>query len=128
MIGRRASSGRLAPSSGPGLPLVVLVALLAACSDKSSSSPPGLHDRRTMPTLLGQAVLACNDGTAVDVDFLDQGLSMAITWLPDRRAEELRASRTGGVFVGPRTRATIVGGTTAFEQAGGRVRVCHRPA
>lgn len=100
---------------------------LAACKDRSEAAAP-VHTKANTPALLGQAVLRCDDGGSVDVDFLDQGLRMAVTWLPGGPTEQLRAPATGRPFVGARTRATIVGGTTAFEQAGGSVRICHRPS
>lgn len=105
---------------------IVALALLAACSDRSNSTPSGLHNKRNMPGLLGQNVLSCEDGGKVDVDFLDKGLRMAVTWLPGRATEVLRARSTGSEFVGPSTRVSITGGTTIFEEGSGRVRRCHR--
>lgn len=110
-----------------GLALATLVGLsgLAACKgqpDLSKSTPTNA----ATPAPFGQALLRCDDGTSVEVDLLDQGLRMAVTWLPRGPTEQLNALNAGGTFVGKRTRATIVGSTTAFQVAGGHIRICHR--
>ena len=67
----------------------------------------------------------CDDGTRADVDFIDDGLKMAVTWLPKGRTEILRAQRTGDEFRGDHSRAVVAGGSIAFTQRG-KIRVCHR--
>lgn len=67
----------------------------------------------------------CDDGSRADVDFIDDGLKMAVTWLPKGRTEILHAQRTGEEFRGDQSRAVVAGGSIAFTQRG-KIRVCHR--
>ena len=60
-----------------------------------------------------------------DVDFIDDGLKMGVTWLPKGRTEILHAQRTGEEFRGDQSRAVVAGGSIAFTQRG-KIRVCHR--
>src|SRR3546814_20803839 len=67
----------------------------------------------------------CDDGSRADVDFIDDGLKMAVTWLPKGRTEILHAQRTGEEFRGDQSRAVVAGGSIAFTPRG-QIRVCHR--
>jgi hypothetical protein len=77
------------------------------------------------PRLIAQRIMYCDDGTRADVDFIDDGLKMAVTWLPKGRTEILRAQRTGDEFRGDHSRAVVAGGSIAFTRRG-KIRVCHR--
>src|SRR3546814_13281763 len=60
----------------------------------------------------------CDDGSRADVDFIDDGLKMAVTWLPKGRTVILHAQRTGEEFRGDQQRAVVAGGSIAFAQRG----------
>src|SRR3546814_20413884 len=76
-------------------------------------------------TLSLHDALPIYDGSRADVDFIDDGLKMAGTWLPKGRTEILHAQRTGEEFRGDQSRAVVAGGSIAFTQRG-KIRVCHR--
>ena len=115
----------------PGLTIarvgVVLVTgvIVGACNPAPSEPVEPAHDKRVTPRLIAQRIMYCDDGTRADVDFIDDGLKMAVTWLPRGRTEILRAQRTGEEFRGDRSRAVVAGGSIAFTQRG-KIRVCHR--
>jgi hypothetical protein len=102
------------------LSLLALAALgLTACGPAPDDTEGVLHNAETMPDLVGQRVVYCDDGSRADVDYLRDGLRMAVTWLP-------RARGTGDEFRNGSTRAVIAGGSIAFTRSDGKVRVCHR--
>lgn len=115
----------------PGLTIarvgVVLVTgvIVGACNPAPSEPVEPAHDKRVTPRLIAQRIMYCDDGTRADVDFIDDGLKMAVTWLPKGRTEILRAQRTGEEFRGDQSRAVVAGGSIAFTQRG-KIRVCHR--
>ncbi|GEM71460.1 hypothetical protein SAQ01S_12260 [Sphingomonas aquatilis NBRC 16722] len=105
-----------------------LSALLACLLFAGCSEPPRRDDHTHVRAnhALGQQIVACDDDSRADIAFLDNGLRMAVTWLPRRGTEWLIAPRTGAAFQGARTRATIAGGTIAFQRDTGFLRLCHR--
>ena len=107
--------------------LLALAALgPTACGPAPDDTEGVLHNAETMPDLVGQRVVYCDDGSRADVDYLRDGLRMAVTWLPRGRTEILRARGTGDEFRNGSTRAVIAGGSIAFTRSDGKVRVCHR--
>lgn len=90
--------------------------------------PVGLHDKRKLPSIIAQRIMFCDDGSRADIDFLDDGLGMAVTLLPDGKTEVLRARATGREFRGATMRAMVAGGSIALMRATGPVRICHRTA
>ena len=99
--------------------------VVGACNPVPSEPAEPAHDKRLTPRLIAQRIMYCDDGSRADVDFIDDGLKMAVTWLPNGRTEILHAQRTGDEFRGDRSRAVVAGGSIAFTQ-GGKIRVCHR--
>ncbi len=99
--------------------------VVGACNPVPSEPAEPAHDKRLTPRLIAQRIMYCDDGTRADVDFIDDGLKMAVTWLPKGRTEILRAQRTGDEFRGDQSRAVVAGGSIAFTQRG-KIRVCHR--
>ncbi|MBW6528491.1 hypothetical protein KZ813_16735 [Sphingomonas sp. RHCKR7] len=75
--------------------------------------------------MLRQRMVFCDDGSRADMDYLADGLRMAVTWLPKGRTDILKARGTGDEFRNGRLRAVIAGGSIAFTRADGSVRVCH---
>lgn len=105
-------------------PLALFASLLLVCC----SEPPRRDDHTHVRVAhaLGQQIMACEDGSRADIAFLGNGLRMAVTWLPDQSTELLVAPRTGSAFQGRETRATIAGGTIAFQRGADFLRLCHR--
>ena len=105
--------------------VLVTGVIVGACNPAPSEPVEPAHDKRVTPRLIAQRIMYCDDGSRADVDFIDDGLNMAVTWLPRGRTEILRAQRTGEEFRGDRSRAVVAGGSIAFTQRG-KIRVCHR--
>lgn len=99
---------------------------LTACGRSQDGTDGALHNAETMPGLLGQRVVYCDNGSRADVDFLADGLRMAVTWLPRGKTEILHARSTGDEFRNGKTRAVIAGGSIAFTYGDGSIRICHR--
>ena len=99
--------------------------VVGACNPVPSGPAEPAHDKRLTPRLIAQRIMYCDDGTRADVDFIDDGLKMAVTWLPKGRTEILRAQRTGDEFRGDQSRAIVAGGAIAFMRRG-KIHVCHR--
>lgn len=117
--GHRVRAARLCPALAACL-------FIGACERSPASSPGGLHDRKTVPDLIGQRMMSCDDDARADVDFLNDGLEMAVTWLPGGKAVRLRAPATGEEYRGSGLKATVAGGSIAFTLANDAVRTCHR--
>ena len=96
-----------------------------ACNPAPSEPVEPAHETHLTPRLIAQRIMYCDDGTRADVDFIDDGLKMAVTWLPKGRTEILRAQRTGDEFRGNQSRAVVAGGAIAFMRRG-KIHVCHR--
>ena len=105
--------------------VLVTGVVVGACNSAPSEPAEPTHDKRLTPRLIAQRIMYCDDGTRADVDFIDDGLKMAVTWLPKGRTEILRAQRTGGEFRGDQSRAIVAGGAIAFMRRG-KIHVCHR--
>ena len=105
----------------------VLVAgvMVAACNPAPTQPTEPPHEKHLTPKLIAQRIMYCDDGSRADVDFIDDGLKMAVTWLPKGATEILSAPRTGGEFRGEQSRAVVAGGSIAFMQRG-KIRICHR--
>ncbi len=105
----------------------ILLAGLAAeaCNPAPTKTAEPAHEKHLTPGLIGQRIMYCDDRTRADVDFIDDGLKMAVTWLPKGRTEILRAQRTGDEFRGDYSRAVVAGGSIAFVRRG-KVQICHR--
>ena len=105
----------------------VLVAglIVGACNPAPTQPTEPTHEKHLTSKLIAQRIMYCDDGTRADVDFIDDGLKMAVTWLPKGRTEILRAQRTGDEFRGDHSRAVVAGGSIAFTRRG-KIRVCHR--
>ena len=99
--------------------------VVGACNPAPSQPAEPAHEKHLTPRLIAQRIMYCDDGTRADVDFIDDGLKMAVTGLPKGRTEILRAQRTGDEFRGDHSRAVVAGGSIAFTRRG-KIRVCHR--
>ena len=99
--------------------------VVGACNPAPSGPTEPAHEKHLTPRLIAQRIMYCDDGTRADVDFIDDGLKMAVTWLPKGRTEILRAQRTGDEFRGNQSRAVVAGGAIAFMRRG-KIHVCHR--
>ena len=99
--------------------------VVGACNPAPSQPAEPAHEKHLTSKLIAQRIMYCDDGTRADVDFIDDGLKMAVTWLPKGRTEILRAQRTGDEFRGDHSRAVVAGGSIAFTRRG-KIRVCHR--
>ena len=99
--------------------------VVGACNPGPSKPVEPAHEKHLTPRLIAQRIMYCDDGSRADVDFIDDGLKMAVTWLPKGRTEILHAQRTGEEFRGNQSRAVVVGGSIAFTQRG-KIRVCHQ--
>jgi len=60
-----------------------------------ANRPSRRNEKHLTPRLIAQRIMYCDDGSRADVDFIDDGLKMAVTWLPKGRTEILHAQRTG---------------------------------
>jgi len=80
------------------LSLLLAMPVAAACSPASTSDPQERHDRQTTPTLVGEKMYVCPNGERLDVDFLDDGLTLDLSSLPGGRPLRLKASTTGAPF------------------------------
>ena len=105
--------------------VLVTGVIVGACNPAPSEPVEPAHDKRVTPRLIAQRIMYCDDGSRADVDFIDDGLKMGVTWLPKGRTEILHAQRTGEEFRGDQSRAVVAGGSIAFTQRG-KIRVCHR--
>ena len=99
--------------------------VVGACNPAPSQPAEPAHEKHLTPRLIAQRIMYCDDGSRADVDFIDDGVKMAVTWLPKGRTEILRAQRTGDEFRGDHSRAVVAGGSIAFTRRG-KIRVCHR--
>ena len=99
--------------------------VVGACNPAPSEPVEPAHETHLTPRLIAQRIMYCDDGSRADVDFIDDGLKMAVTWLPKGRTEILHAQRTGYEFRGDQSRAVVAGGSIAFTRRG-KIRVCHR--
>ena len=99
--------------------------VVGACNPAPSQPAEPAHEKHLTPRLIAQRIMYCDDGSRADVDFIDDGLKMGVTWLPKGRTEILHAQRTGEEFRGDQSRAVVEGGSIAFTQRG-KIRVCHR--
>nr|WP_246248773.1 hypothetical protein [Sphingomonas hominis] len=98
---------------------------VAACNPAPTQPTEPAHEKHLTEKLIAQRIMYCDDGARADVDFIDDGLKMAVTWLPNGRTEILRAQRTGEEFRGDQSRAVVAGGAIAFMRRG-KISVCHR--
>jgi len=99
---------------------------LNACDNTPGRPDDDIHNNHQMPDIVGQRIMYCDDDTRADVDFLKDGLEMAVTWLPNGKTIRLRAHSTGEEYRGERLKAIVAGGSIAFTTANGGVRICHR--
>lgn len=102
--------------------------VVGACNVAPSPPAEAVHNEGDMPGLIAQRMMYCDDGSRVDVDFMGDGLRMAVTWLPKGKTELLSAGTTGDEYRGTTLRAVVAGGSIAFTRAGGDIRICHRNA
>lgn len=109
--------------------VAALLMLPVGCSEppESQSDTSETHRPHPMTRVVGQRYVTCADGARADIDFMDDGLRMAVTWVPSGIHEVLIAPKTGEPFVGGRTRAIVAGGTIAFERGSAFVRICQHP-
>ena len=107
------------------LPLAVSALALSSCDGGSDSSMVGPHNASTVPGFLGQRIVYCDDGSRADVDYLVDGLQMAVTWLPHGKTQILRANRTGEEFRSRHLKAIVAGKSIAFTFSNKRIRACH---
>src|SRR3546814_5045796 len=94
--------------------------VVGACNPAPSQPAEPAHEKHLTPRLIAQRIMYCDDGSRADVDFIDDGLKMAVTWLPKGRTEILHAQRTGEEFRGDQSRAVVAGGSIAFTPRGKR--------
>src|SRR3546814_17752163 len=69
--------------------------VVGACNPAPSQPAEPAHEKHLTPRLIAQRIMYCDDGSRADVDFIDDGLQMAVTWLPTGRTDILHAPRTG---------------------------------
>src|SRR3546814_9743613 len=81
--------------------------VVGACNPAPSQPAEPAHEKHLTPRLIAQRIMYCDDGSRADVDFIDDGLKMAVTWLPKGRTEILQAQRTGEEFRGDQSRAVV---------------------
>lgn len=112
------------PSLAPTLALFSL----AGCSAPSEGDDPdGLHDRRSVPALVGEHMYSCRDGSKVDAHFLADGLTLDISRVPDGKPERLSAPATGLTFIGHKVNVTISDGDTmVITRADAKSLPCRR--
>src|SRR3546814_4501769 len=67
--------------------------VVGACNPAPSQPAEPAHEKHLTPRLIAQRIMYCDDGSRADVDFIDDGLKMAVTWLPKGRTEILHAQR-----------------------------------
>src|SRR3546814_7479375 len=72
--------------------------VVGACNPAPSQPAEPAHEKHLTPRLIAQRIMYCDAGSRADVDFIDAGLKMAVTWLPKGRTEILHAPRTGEEF------------------------------
>jgi|CoawatStandDraft_6_1074263.scaffolds.fasta_scaffold26049_1 hypothetical protein len=106
-----------------------LLMMTVGCSEPSQNTrdTSEIHQPHSMTRVVEQRYVTCADGSRADIDFLDDGLRMAVTWLPSGPTEILAASKTGEPFTGRHTRAIMAGGTIAFERGRTLLRICQHP-
>lgn len=109
-----------------GLGAVLTSSLAVGACDAPPTRPvEATHGKHLTATMIGQRTMYCDDGTRVDVDFVADRMTMAVTWPPEGRTEILRVQRTADEFRGANLHAVVAGGSIAFTR-GGQIRVCHR--
>lgn len=106
--------------------MTLMIAVLPGCSSQPRSDDRGGRREHAQEQVIGERIVTCQDGTQADIDFLDDGLRMSVTWLPGGPSEVLTASRTGEPYQGKQTRAVVAGGTIAFQRGTTFVRICRR--
>ncbi|QHD69595.1 hypothetical protein GS397_22835 [Sphingobium yanoikuyae] len=105
---------------------VLVASVVVGACDRASTTPGvSAHEKHSTLKTIAQRIMYCDDGTRANVALSDDGLKIAVTWLPRGRPEILRANSDGDQFRNDQSRAVVEGGTLAFLR-GGNVRVCHR--
>lgn len=101
---------------------------LTGCAPGSSSDDGNmLHDRTSVPTLIGEHIYGCTDGARLDADFLADGLTLDLATLPAGKPERLTAPATGLAFVGHKVNVSIAGaGEMTVSRTGLKPQSCRR--
>ena len=85
------------------------------------------HDRTSIPTLVGEHLYACEDGTQLDGDFLVDGLTLDLAILPDQKPIRLTAPDTGLTYVGDKLNVSLTGvDTLKLVRADQKPLICRR--
>jgi len=103
------------PSSGPVRWIIIATGLalapgLLGCSPSASDSEAKASRDRQMPDFIGEHFYACPDGSRLDVDFLGDGLTLAIKTNPNAAPMRVTSPASGLTYVGPNLNVSISGG------------------
>ncbi|MBP2278565.1 hypothetical protein J2X47_004180 [Sphingomonas sp. BE270] len=120
------------PSSGPVRWIIIATGLalapgLLGCSPSASDSEAKASRDRQMPDFIGEHFYACPDGSRLDVDFLGDGLTLAIKTNPNAAPMRVTSPASGLTYVGPNLNVSISGGDLiTLERPGARAMTCKR--
>ena len=111
------------------LPVAVLAAMLAACSESKRDVPPTeqlVHssDSGVASGELGRHPYRCRDGTKLFVDYKDNGLQIDLRRTADGPPTTLTAPAQGLQYVGDTASATFKGPQLMIEEGDGRTQTC----
>lgn len=84
-------------------------ALLGCSPAPDDRETTGASDR-LKPAFIGEHFYECPDGSRLDVDFLDDGLTLDIKTRPDSAPVRVTAPASGLTYVGDNLNVTISGG------------------
>ncbi|WP_157099109.1 hypothetical protein [Novosphingobium rosa] len=111
-----------------------LLVLLAAAINLSACSPPedkhesyAVHDRASTPSLIGEHFYTCNDRSVIEVDFLDDGLTLNLTKVPHGKPVRLVSPATGRPYSGGHLTVSLSnGGMLTVKGPRGLSSQCNR--
>ncbi|WBQ16860.1 MULTISPECIES: hypothetical protein [Sphingobium] len=104
----------------------VLMLSLMGCQ-QNGGGDESRHDRNSIPTLVGEHLYACEDGTQLDGDFLVDGLTLDLAILPDQKPIRLTAPDTGLTYVGDKLNVSLTGvDTLKLVRADQKPLICRR--
>ena len=120
------------PTSGPVRWIIVATGLalapgLLGCSPATNQSEAKASRDRELPNFIGEHFYACPDGSRLDVDFLGDGLTLAIKTKPNAAPERVTSPATGQTYVGRNLNVSISGGDRiTLKRPGAADLVCNR--
>ena len=120
------------PTSGPVRWIIVATGLalapgLLGCSPGTNQSEAKASRDRELPNFIGEHFYACPDGSRLDVDFLGDGLTLAIKTRPNAAPERVTSPASGRTYVGRNLNVSISGGDRiTLKRPGAPDLVCNR--